>query len=190
MSYREYKTTAGSVIPKGRVGCGICNSWFKQPLGLWCWGIPLLAVDLMLRWAGEKLRSGACRGIWCYAGKMPTRWVSGWLWVKCTTSAECKSIRIAESSVMDGWKDHYIAQCSFGVKKWFSEKWRKVPDEVLGGYCRGTVMVQSTCRVLPRQWRWSCVIDLFFIKEGGHVWLTTDSLLEIKWVSPFPRDFY
>jgi hypothetical protein len=27
-----------------------------------------------------------------------------------------------------------------------------------------------------------------FIKEGGHVWLATDSLLEIKWVSPFPRD--
>jgi hypothetical protein len=28
-----------------------------------------------------------------------------------------------------------------------------------------------------------------FTKEGGDVWLTTDSLLEIKWVSPFPRDF-
>jgi hypothetical protein len=24
-----------------------------------------------------------------------------------------------------------------------------------------------------------------FIKEGGHVWLTIDSLLEIKWVPPF-----
>jgi hypothetical protein len=28
-----------------------------------------------------------------------------------------------------------------------------------------------------------------FIKEGGHVWLTTDSLLEIKWVSPFLEIF-
>jgi hypothetical protein len=28
-----------------------------------------------------------------------------------------------------------------------------------------------------------------FIKEGGHVWLTTDSVLEIKWVPPFPKDF-
>jgi hypothetical protein len=28
------------------------------------------------------------------------------VWVKCTTSAECKSIRIAESSVMDGWNGH------------------------------------------------------------------------------------
>ena len=28
------------------------------------------------------------------------------MWGKCTTSAECKSIRIAESSVMDGWKGH------------------------------------------------------------------------------------
>jgi hypothetical protein len=105
MSYREYMTTAGSVIPKGRVAWGICNSWVKQPLGLWCWGIPLLAVDLMLRWASEKLRSDACHGIWCYAGKMPIRWVSGWLWVNCTTSAECKTIWIAESSVMDGWDD-------------------------------------------------------------------------------------
>jgi hypothetical protein len=61
---------------------------------------------------------------------------------------------------MDGWKDHYIAQCSFGFKSGFSEKWRKVPDGVLGGYCRGMGMVQSTCRVLPRKWRWSCMIDL------------------------------
>jgi hypothetical protein len=28
-----------------------------------------------------------------------------------------------------------------------------------------------------------------FIKEGGHVWLTTGSLMKTKWVSPFPRDF-
>jgi hypothetical protein len=28
-----------------------------------------------------------------------------------------------------------------------------------------------------------------FMKEGGHVWLTTGSLLLSKWVSPFPRDF-
>jgi hypothetical protein len=28
-----------------------------------------------------------------------------------------------------------------------------------------------------------------FIKEGGHVLLTTDSLLKTKRVSPFPRDF-
>jgi len=25
------------------------------------------------------------------------------VWVKCTTSAECKTIRIAASAVMDGW---------------------------------------------------------------------------------------
>jgi hypothetical protein len=82
------------------------------------------------------------------------------VWVKCTTSAECKSIRIAESSVMDGWDDRYLAQCQFCFKKMFSEKWRKVSDGVLGGYCRGTVVVRSTCRVLPRKWRWSCLIDL------------------------------
>jgi hypothetical protein len=82
------------------------------------------------------------------------------VWVKCTTSAECKSIRIAESSVMGGWGDCYLAQCQFCFKKMISGKWRKVSDGVLGGYYRGTVVVWSTCRVLPRKWRWSCVIDL------------------------------
>jgi hypothetical protein len=72
------------------------------------------------------------------------------VWVKCTTSAECKSIRIAESSVMDGWDDHCLAQCQFCFQRLISEKWRKVPDGVLGGYCRGTGMVRSTCRVLPK----------------------------------------
>jgi hypothetical protein len=41
----------------------------------------------------------------------------------------------------------------------FRRKRRKVPDEVLGGYCCGTMMAWSTCRVLPR-------------KEDGHVCLT------------------
>jgi hypothetical protein len=72
------------------------------------------------------------------------------VWVKCTTSAECKSIRIAESSVMDGWDNRCFAQCRFCFQKMISEKWRKVPDGVLGGtamarmwfgvlegYCRG-----------------------------------------------------
>jgi hypothetical protein len=40
-----------------------------------------------------------------------SRWIYRMVWVKCTTSAECKPIRIAKSSVMDGCKDHYIAQC-------------------------------------------------------------------------------
>jgi hypothetical protein len=49
--------------------------------------------------------------------------ISIWMvWVKCTTSAECKPIRIAESSIMDGWKDHYIAQCQLWFYKIFSEK--------------------------------------------------------------------
>jgi hypothetical protein len=41
----------------------------------------------------------------------------------------------------------------------FSEKKRMVSDGVLGGYCRGTEMVRSSCRVLPKEIRWSCVID-------------------------------
>jgi hypothetical protein len=166
-------TTTGSVILKGRVGWGIWNSWVKQPLGLWCWWIPLLAVDLMLRWIGEKLRSGASRGIWCYEGKMPTRWVSGWLWVKCTTSVECKPIQIAESSVMDGWKDHYIAQCRFGFKsgsqKKNGERCRTEYSEgtvvawvwvgVLAGYC-WEIRDGHVWLTLFYEWRWSCSIDL------------------------------
>jgi hypothetical protein len=30
------------------------------------------------------------------------------LWHKCTTSAECRTIRIAVSTVMDGWKGHTV----------------------------------------------------------------------------------
>jgi hypothetical protein len=65
------------------------------------------------------------------------------VWVKCTTSAECKSIRIAESSVMDGWDECYLAQCRFCFNKVFSKKWRKVSDGVLGGYYHGTVVARG-----------------------------------------------
>jgi hypothetical protein len=58
------------------------------------------------------------------------------LWVKCTTSAECKSIRIAESLVMDGWDDRYLAQCQF----WFCKV-------VFGKMEKGAEW--STWRVLP-----------------------------------------
>jgi hypothetical protein len=155
-------------VPKGQVGWGICYSWVKQPLGLWC----------------------TCRGIWCYAGEMPTQWVSGWLWVKCTTSAECKPIRIAESSVMDGWNDRYLTQCRFcfhkGVFRKFRERCRTEYSEgtamawvrfgVLAGYCRwnGYGHVWLTCFFFKE--RWSCLIDHRLS-------------LENQMSSPFPRDF-
>jgi hypothetical protein len=76
----------------------------------------------------------------------------------------------------------------FGFTKVFSEKWRKVLDGVLGGYCRGTVMVRSTCRVLPKYWRWSCVIDRFY--KGRWSCLIDHRLsLENQMSSPFPRAF-
>jgi hypothetical protein len=68
---------------------------------------------------------------------------------KVYNSAECKPIQIAESSVMDGCEDHYIAQCQFWFYKWFPRKMEFVPDGVLGGYGHGTGVVQSTWRVLP-----------------------------------------
>jgi hypothetical protein len=79
------------------------------------------------------------------------------VWVKCTTPAECKPIRIAESSVMDGCKDHYISN----VKFWFFYKWflrkrslcrteylegtavARVWFRVLGEYCRRLEVVMS-----------------------------------------------
>jgi hypothetical protein len=76
--------------------------------------------------------------------------------VKCTTSAECKSIRIAESSIMDGWDDRYFAQCQFCFKMVFSEKWRNVSNGVLGGYCRA--------------WMWVRVLAGYCRRNGdGHV---------------------
>jgi hypothetical protein len=67
------------------------------------------------------------------------------VWVKCTTFAECKTIRIAASSVMDGCGDHYIAQCQvFGFINGFLEKWRFVP----------TAYLEGTADDL----RWSCLI--------------------------------
>jgi hypothetical protein len=67
---------------------------------------------------------------------------------------------------MDGWRDHYIAQCQF----WFYKVVFGKMEKGAGGYCRATGMVRSTCRVLPRKWRWSCLIDLVY---------------EIKRVTPF-----
>jgi hypothetical protein len=40
-----------------------------------------------------------------------------------------------------------------------------VPGGVLGGYCRGMARVRSTCRVLPKEMGWSCVIDLDLKRE-------------------------
>ena len=41
------------------------------------------------------------------SGRNPDGWMQ-MLWYKSTTSAECKTIRIAASSVMDGWKGHTV----------------------------------------------------------------------------------
>jgi hypothetical protein len=104
------------------------------------------------------------------------------LWVKCTTSAECKSIQIAESSVMDGWKDHYIAQCQVLVlQKCFWKNGERCWTE----YSEGTAVARLGFGVLAGYcWR----------NGDGHVWLTwfyegrwscliDHQLLKNKWVS-------
>jgi hypothetical protein len=76
------------------------------------------------------------------------------VWVKCATSAECKPIRIAESSVMDGCEDHYIAQCQvFGFIKVFSER---NGERCQAEYSEGTAVVRLWYGVLAgycrRKW--------------------------------------
>ena len=39
------------------------------------------------------------------------------LWHKCATSAECKPIRIAVSTVTDGWKGHTVPLSDVFLKK-------------------------------------------------------------------------
>ena len=58
------------------------------------------------------------------------------MWEKCTTSAECKSIRIAESSVMDGWKGPRSRRMGILCfkKKLFSAKEKGGIKEVPGRY--------------------------------------------------------
>jgi hypothetical protein len=76
---------------------------------------------------------------------------------------------------MDGWLERSL-HCPMSVlfyKRIFG-KWRKVTDGVLRGYCHVMGKVQSTCRVLPRKRRWSCLNDLVY---------------EIKRVSPFLEIF-
>jgi hypothetical protein len=64
---------------------------------------------------------------------------------------------------------------SAGQSTWRVLPWHGYGSECLQGTAEGMEMVMCDWPV--------------FIKEGGHVWLTTNSLLEIKWFSPFPRDF-
>ena len=54
-----------------------------------------------------------------YDGPWQTRRNDRLVWVKWATSAECKSIRIAVSTVMDGWKGH--TGC-LGERSCFQEK--------------------------------------------------------------------
>ena len=45
------------------------------------------------------------------------------LWWKCTPSAECKTIRIAASAVMDGWDGHTVPLSDVVYYNWWLERW-------------------------------------------------------------------
>jgi hypothetical protein len=79
------------------------------------------------------------------------------VWVKCTTSAECKPIRIAESSVMDGCKDYYIAQCQVLV---LQIVFKKNGERCRTEYLEGTAVA----------WLWFGVLAGYCRRNGsGHV---------------------
>jgi hypothetical protein len=67
------------------------------------------------------------------------------VWVKCTTSIECKSIRIAEYLVMDGLDDRYLAQCQVLV---LQKCFRKDGKRCRTGYSEGTAVAQLWFGVL------------------------------------------
>jgi hypothetical protein len=58
------------------------------------------------------------------------------VWVKCATSAECKSIRIAVSTVMDGWNGRCLAVLVLFYKGFSVEKGKRRWFGVPMGYCR------------------------------------------------------
>jgi hypothetical protein len=78
------------------------------------------------------------------------------LWVKCKTSVEFKSIRIAESSVMDSWNGLCLAQCRFskdffleneesaGRSNWRVMPWHKKGLEYLKGTSKELEMVDTS----------------------------------------------
>ena len=45
------------------------------------------------------------------------------LWHKCATSAECKPIRIAVSTVTDDWKGHTVPLSDISKNEWWSKRW-------------------------------------------------------------------
>jgi hypothetical protein len=55
------------------------------------------------------------------------------LWVKCTTSTGCKSIRIAATAVMDSWDGRCLALMSFVLSKVLKKEMRKWDSEYSSG---------------------------------------------------------
>jgi hypothetical protein len=82
------------------------------------------------------------------------------VWVKCTTSAECKSIRIAESSVMDSWTGCCLTQCQVLVlQKCFWKNGERCRTE----YSEGTAVARL----------WFGVLVGYCQRNGDdHMWLT------------------
>ena len=70
--------------------------WGAQLIG----EVPVLGYVIKRLWLMIRILSMIIQG---YPWRMYQK-----LWHKCTTSAECKTIRIAASAVMDGWKGHTV----------------------------------------------------------------------------------
>ena len=70
------------------------------------------------------------------------------LWVKCTTPAGCKSIRIAVSTVMDGWNGRFLAVLALSKKVIYDRK----EGQLRTGYLGGTPEVMMMMMFYGQPW--------------------------------------
>ena len=126
-----------------------------------CWNCH--GEDPILAWAKDRLWSAAYFAYTLYGETWRTRWVAEWIWEKRATSAECKTIRIAESSDMDSWKE-LLWPCASFKKIWVLKekmKWEMFLTPI------------PTDRYEVVGWKWS-MMDLGWKKE--EFWVK-----QIKW---------
>ena len=72
------------------------------------WEAKLMGRGAYTRVCKWKVRIGSSRTECDKSGPVTPDGLLQLLWHKCTTSAECKPIRIAASTVKDGWKGHTV----------------------------------------------------------------------------------
>ena len=88
-----------------------CHGWEAKLIG----EVPILGYVIERLWLIIRILSMIIQG---YPWRMYQK-----LWHKCTTSAECKTIRIAASAVMDGWMAILFRCQMFSKNDLWLERW-------------------------------------------------------------------